>query len=74
MARESNLMAVSAPNISEEMLARVTNAFPPVEVNPLTTIEEIMFSAGQQEVIKWLHSMAHKSIITGGTLDRRGDV
>lgn len=71
---KSNLMAASVPNISEDFLRQVTDAFRPMEINPLSTIEEIMFNAGAQEVIRWLHSKAERSIITGGTLDRSGSL
>jgi hypothetical protein len=68
---KTNLMAASMPNISDELLEKLIAAFQPVAIEPnVTTMDEIMFSAGQQEVIKWIKHHATRSIITGGALDR----
>lgn len=67
---KTNLMAASMTNISAELLDQLNRAFPQITPVPnVTTMDELMYNAGQQEVVNWINHHATKSIITGGPLD-----
>lgn len=57
--------AQKIPSITTEMLDRLKRAFNPIEVTPDTSINEIMFSAGHQQVITWLERHKRDSELSG---------
>ena len=63
----SHPLALSIPPVSEEVFRDLEHSFPRSEVVPnLTTMDELMFNAGQRQVIDWLKAKyTQRSIVTG---------
>ena len=62
----SSLLSVSLPPLTPDMLKRIEKTFPVVEPVPnVTTIDELMYNAGQQSVVAWLRQFVGTSVITG---------
>lgn len=67
---KTNLMAASVGNISTDLLDKLNKTFTKITAVPnVTTLEDVMYNAGQLEVVEWINHHATKSIITGGPLD-----
>lgn len=69
-------LAASIPPISKDFLERLLKAFPRVEPRPnITTMDELMWSGGNQEVLQWV--LAHgstESIVTNADVSRTVNV
>lgn len=64
------MLASSVPEISRHFLDRLKKTFPLVKPVPnVTTLEELMFNAGQQELIEWIEHHASKEMIVTGALE-----
>lgn len=60
------LLGLTSPDMSQALWDRLNRAFPPIVPVPnVTSIEEIMFNAGQRGVIEWLGQFTRNSVITG---------
>ena len=42
------------PDTVPELLKVLDNLFPPIVINPSTSINEIMFSSGKRSLINWI--------------------
>lgn len=64
-----SLLAVSTPDVSQEVLDKLEKAFTAIVPIPnVHTLEEIMYSAGQRSVVEWMKSMTTRRTITGHAL------
>jgi len=66
-------MSASMPPVSEEFFNKLKEAHPPLRPTPnMSTMDEIMFDAGKQELIDWIEQYVGGSTVTG-TLNRHAD-
>ncbi len=61
------LLGANIPAVSQEFFDKIQNAFRPIGVTTETTINEVMFDAGRQEVVEWVKHQVRRQIITGST-------
>lgn len=47
-------LSQTIPDISSQFLAKIKKAFPNKVPDPNWTMEEVMYQAGQQNIIEWL--------------------
>lgn len=62
-----SLLAASVPDLSEHAMAELTRLFTPLRPVPnVTTLDELMYNAGQQDMLEYIRSKFYrKQIITG---------
>lgn len=64
-----SILGSSVPEVSRQFLQKLKATFPPVKPIPnVTTLEELMFNAGQQELIQWIEHHANKEMIITGAM------
>lgn len=56
--------------ITDECMAELEKAFRPSQINPTTSMEQIMFEAGGERVLAWLRNRIDK--YKAGTNDSTG--
>lgn len=63
-----SLISASIPPISKEFFDILRTAHQPVRAQPgITTLDELMYDAGKQDLIEWIAAHGLKDqIITGG--------
>lgn len=60
-----SLLAASVPPVTQEFYERLVRSFTPAEVVPnVTTKDDVMYSAGEQNVIRWIRQHVRGSTIT----------
>lgn len=65
-----SLLASSVPDISRQFLDKLRKAFPPLKPKPnITSIEELMYNSGQQELIDWIEHHSNKEMIVTGSME-----
>ncbi len=67
----AKMLAASIPPISAELFAELDNVFRPLIPEPdITTMDQIMYSAGARSVVEWIRAHALRgSTITGSLGD-----
>ena len=64
-----SLLAINTPELSQELLDELDRTFAQLEIVPnVTTLDEIMYNAGQREVVRWLTAKTRRRTITGQSL------
>lgn len=65
------LMATSIPPVTKEFFDKLCDAFPRMTPEPnMTSLEDLMYNAGQQAVLEWIKVKAlRESTITGSLAD-----
>lgn len=59
-----------APSISKELLDKLNSAFPSIDVVPnKTTIEQVMFNAGQRSIIDFINRYVKERGFSGDIND-----
>lgn len=71
MARNSKVYGIEIPAVSNEFARVLAKNFPPLEVRPGVSHEELLHNAGQQEVVKFVNKWASGTIISGNPDDIR---
>jgi len=66
-----SIYAIDVPVVSCKFVQSVQRVFPPLVVTPQTSIEDVMWSAGEQRVIAYLISQAKSSTVSGDALELR---
>lgn len=60
------LLALNSPEMSQHLWDRLNSAFPQIKPEPnITTLEEVMYNAGQRSIIAWLGQFVRSSVVTG---------
>lgn len=54
MKKPSALTRLTQPPVTQEFYDKLMSAFPLIEIKPDTSINAIMYSAGQQELLAWI--------------------
>lgn len=63
-------ISATIPPISKDFLERLQKVFTPLQPQPnITTMDEIMFNAGQLEVIRWIEAHGHTETFVTGKAD-----
>lgn len=57
------------PDVSPVFIEKLEKTFPQQIPSPISTIEEIMFDAGRQDLIRWIKTHATKDTIVLGTME-----
>ena len=61
----NKLKTIRIPACSKEFARTVEKIFPQVDIKPGTTIDAVMYNAGQQSVVEYINRVANEQIVHG---------
>lgn len=65
-----SLLAAQTPPVTKDFFAKLSAAFPPIQAQPnITTMDDVMHSAGQQEMLEWIRVHALRDVMITGRAD-----